>query len=256
MVVSHHYGFIFLHVPKCAGSSLKVSMMSHLGSADLVFGALDDAIAQGVWPPRATLMRALRPRSVAWFRKAVTAPLGGRRSLGKALNWAVGRSVREVHGLTTHSVVQACRNAFPLEFQNYAVVAVVRNPWDQFVSRYFWSLRNVPDTEKPPFKEFVSAIYHGEDRHRGARMREKLPEAFYFYADGTPAVDHPIRFESLESDWNRFCSTYGLPPRARLTHAKASARGERGYREMYNPETREMVAELSKQTIEVYGYVF
>lgn len=256
MIISHRYQFVFLHVPKMAGSAIKVTLLRHLGPDDLILGVLDDALMQGVWPNRRTWRHVLRPHSVAWFRKALLVPFGGRRSLAGFLNWANKRHFRERYGLLTHSGAEECRRAFPREFAAYRRFAVTRNPWDHFASAYFWRYRKLPESQRPTFEAFVSAVHGNCREHRGADFRRKLGDAFYFLDDGEFALTHTLRFESLAADWQALVDELGLPQAARLAVAKADTRKGRPYRPLYNDRTRRMVAELCEREIERFGYRF
>ncbi|MEX0732339.1 MAG: hypothetical protein WED00_01180 [Aquisalimonadaceae bacterium] len=217
---------------------------------------LDDALMQGVWPNRQTIRHVLRPRSVAWFREAALIPFRGRRGLAGFMNWAIKRHFRDVHGLVTHSGAEQCRKAFPREFASYQRFAVTRNPWDYFVSAYFWRYRKLPEAERPGFETFVHAVYHDLPDHRGAEFRRKLGASFYFYADGSYALTDIIRFEDLETDWARLAGKIGLPDGAPLARAKIRTRRDRPYRALYSDETRPMVAELCAREIAQFDYTF
>ncbi len=256
MIISHKYGFIFLHAPKMAGSAVKISLLRHLGPDDLILGVLDDALMQGVWPTRRTMRIAMRPRSAAWYRKALAVPLGGRRAFGNLVNWSVKRHFRDVYGLVTHSGADECQRAFPDEFARYRRIAVTRNPYDYFASAYFWRYRKLRDTERPTFEAFVRAVYDNSPDHRGSDFRRKLGEAFYFHRDGRLALTHVLRYERLGADWVQLVGELGLPGDAELTSAKTHTRQGRDYRTLFNPETRAMVSALCAREIEHFGYTF
>lgn len=256
MIISHRYGFIFLHAPKMAGSALKISLMPHLGPDDLVLGVLDDALTQGIWPNRRTMGHILRPHSVTWFRELALAPFRGKRGVGAFMNWANKRHFRDVHGLVTHSGAEQVRQAFPDEFARYERIAVTRNPWDYFASAYYWRYRKLPEAERPTFDGFVHAVYHNRPEHRGAEFRRKLGGSFYFLADGSYALTDIIRYEDLGDEWIRLARKLGLPGEAGLARAKTHTRRNRPYQALYSDETRRMVAELCEREIEQFGYRF
>lgn len=256
MIISHRHRFIFLHAPKMAGSAIKLSLLPYLGRDDLILGALDDAIMQGLRPNRATLRHVLHPHSAAWFRQLLTLPFTGRKGLAGFVNWANGRHFREVYGLVTHSGAQECQRAFPREFSEYERIAVTRNPWDYFVSAYFWRYRRLPVADRPSFEQFVDAVYFNRSEFRGADFRRKLGARFYFMDDGSPALTDVIRFNDLANEWDRVRRKLGLPEQARLASAKTHTREGRPYREQYTAKTRDMVAELCAQEIHHFHHEF
>ncbi len=48
MIVSHKYKFIFIHIDKCAGTSITLAMAPHLGEEDLVLGCTKEGEKRSV----------------------------------------------------------------------------------------------------------------------------------------------------------------------------------------------------------------
>lgn len=129
-------------------------------------------------------------------------------------------------------------------WRRYHRVAIERNPWDLVVSQYYWRYR---DEEAPPFDEWVRLP-----------VVEKLADknAQIYRLQGRIAVDRMMRYESLDADLAALWAEQGLPGAPDLPYAKAHSRKERGYREHYTDETRDLVAQRFASVVRDLGYTF
>lgn len=118
--------------------------------------------------------------------------------------------------------------------KDYLKFTVVRNPWDRIVSWYYhW--QKIQDV-KVDFNHFV------EER--------KMP---YKHLD---KMDFILQFENLRKDWTKLCRKLDIP-RAGLPHVQYSTnRPKRDYKQYYNDESRDLVAERHKEVIEMFDYKF
>lgn len=128
-------------------------------------------------------------------------------------------------------------------------VAVVRNPWDRMVSVYHYQRQTVPDKhEKATALEFRDYVLSGGSGSAFTTFTD-------FAGDGTGQlkVDTVLRVESLDEDFTALCAARGLTG-VSLPRKNTSARG--GYRELYDDETRELVAQRFAVDIDRFGYTF
>jgi hypothetical protein len=161
----------------------------------------------------------------------------------------------------------------------------VRNPWDRIVSAWaMFSGPRRPEWVSPmSLREFLEICAREPLRKRPydeevwlrASMRETLDrdeiaahyrrsirnhtgtvlDPFYKIFDerGHRIVDFIGRFESLEHDYRRIRRQLRLG-RVRLPHRHRGSHG--AYASYYDPQTREMVAELFAEEIAYFGYSF
>ncbi len=177
-------------------------------------------------------------------------------------------------GFRTHMRPDEIRNKIPQEiWDSYYKITIVRNPWDEVVSRYHWnlsrwrhkktlrkkrwirdawrryvakSLQNGPDHDNPRFIRRFTRMAYSSGKNK----------SYYFDEDGRPLADFFIKFESLEDDFHTVCKTLGIPL-AKLPHLKGSIRPRNDpYWEYYNDETRKIVADQSAKVIDYFGYEF
>ena len=139
--------------------------------------------------------------------------------------------------------------------------AVVRNPWDRVVSRYFFA-KKVIEVEKkvsPEYADVSSFEAFFEERHKWGNeeyMWHRAVRGWY------PAFDHVsddrgivrcdiIRFENLDVD---LCKYFNLTSMSKARNVTAINKGT--YRDVYTPETIQIVADWYKKDIDHWGYDF
>jgi hypothetical protein len=139
--------------------------------------------------------------------------------------------------------------------------AVIRNPWDRVVSRYFFA-KKVIEVEKKVSKEYADVSSFEaflEERHKWGNekyMWHRAVRGWY------PAFDHVsddsgrvrcdiIRFENLNDD---LCKYFNIAEMSKARNVTAINSGT--YRDVYTPETIQVVADWYKKDIEHWGYDF
>lgn len=123
--------------------------------------------------------------------------------------------------------------------------AVVRNPWDRFVSLFHYKHRSADRSE-------FSAWF---DRAKDGPTGMFTPQ-WDRITDGRGAiiVSYVARYEKLDVEWPVICAQIGVHPRP-LPHAN-KAFDRRPYQEYYNGERREYVAGRFAEEIEALRYAF
>ena len=139
--------------------------------------------------------------------------------------------------------------------------AVIRNPWARVVSRYFFA-KKVIEVEKkvnPNYADVSSFEAFLEERHKWGGeeyMWHRAVRGWY------PAFDHVsddrgivrcdiIRFENLDVD---LCKYFNLTSMSKARNVTAINKGT--YRDVYTPETIQIVADWYKKDIDHWGYDF
>jgi len=195
--------YVFIHIPKCAGSS--------------IHRALGVLHAQRSWP--------------------VGKP--------KYHKHAKATKVRQVLG-------PAWNECFKFAF--------IRNPWDLMVSSYHWWLTYAeifPALHKDiariremgSFSVFIRSEFGRSmlNEHRGGDLTEWI-------SDGDEIiVDFIARYETLNEDWSKVCRALKVPP---LPLGRENQVVRQDYRGFYDDESRELVANRFRRTIELFGYRF
>ena len=216
MIASHQHRFIFLKTRKTAGTSLEIALSRVCGPLDVI-----TKIAE----PDEVLRAEAGGRAPQNF---TVPPLNGKV-------WA-------------HVPAAQARRALGREaWSGYFKFAVERNPWDAVVSLYFWRFKD-PD-RRPPFDRFVnSGRIEALAQKNSAICRIR----------GRVALDHTLRHERLDQDIAEVWERLDLPGAPDLPHAKSGTRPKTsgGYRDLYTPATRDRVATVFTDVIDLLGYEF
>jgi hypothetical protein len=62
------------------------------------------------------------------------------------------------------------------------------------------------------------------------------------------------KVETIDKDWVEICRRIGIDPVPELPHTNTTTRTH--YRDYYTPQTRKLVQERFKKTIELFGYTY
>ena len=127
---------------------------------------------------------------------------------------------------------------------------MVRNPYSRVVSAWKWrnKANNIKHRDYRPksFKNWVLNL-----NMNSLISKTILSHLHSNYVD----IDDIkfIRFENLQTDFDVFCNKVGIP-RVDLPHKNDS--NYRHYKEYYDDEIRQIVAEKYAKDIEYFGYKF
>jgi chondroitin 4-sulfotransferase 11 len=185
-MISHKLKYYFVHIPKCAGSSIERA----LGEAEGV------TIKHGDLPP--TIKE-------------------------KYLLMYPDEKHRFNIGPSQHFPIRHINNYYP-EAKEYFTFTFVRNPWDRIVSEYHWFKHQSRKRKKKrwasiTFDEFIEG---GNDVPLD-RYHDKSQYWFICDDHGQCAVDVVGRFETLHEDFDKICKEIGI--RQELPHVFKADRG-------------------------------
>ena len=137
----------------------------------------------------------------------------------------------------------------------YFSFAIVRNPWDRAVSEYLWRKRRCHiRVSFETFEAFVQGLTTGWEYEMDDYRHVVAQSQFLCDEQGEVMVDFVGRFENLESDVDevrkRLNVTAGDLPKFNIS----AKRGH--YSGYFTEETREIIARLYADDIELFGYRF
>ena len=153
------------------------------------------------------------------------------------------------------------RDVHPSISRNNTAFAVIRNPWDRVVSRYFFA-KKVIEVEKKVSKQYADVSSFeafleerhkwGEEKYMWHRAVRGWYPAFDHVSDDTGRVRCDIiRFENLNAD---LCRYFNLVEMSAARNVTAVNKGT--YRDVYTDNTIQIVADWYKKDIEHWGYDF
>jgi hypothetical protein len=217
MILSHTYRFIFIHVAKTGGMSVR---------------------------------EALEPFCVEPERFVMRRP-------AKMIQDRVNPLYQVWETLLLHAKASDAKRELPPEiFDRYFKFVFVRNPWDWMVSMYHFVLRE-PDAPRHDevkalgsFDAWVEwAVSTPNPFPKGV---SGVQSDMVTDAEGNLLVDFVGAYESLAEDFAEVARILGIP--AGLPHVNQSV--HKDYRTYYNDRTRAIVAERLRADIERFDYSF
>ena len=150
-----------------------------------------------------------------------------------------------------HQLAREIRDALGADvWSRYVSFAVVRNPWARFVSYVAFMMRHNGLFTSDPQAAMRRVL---------ANPQNQSPVHFRAQADfvtdegGAVMVSHLLRAESLQADFDALCKALSLP---HVTLETRNASEHRDYREYYDEELVQRVAERYRVDIDLFGYRF
>lgn len=159
--------------------------------------------------------------------------------------------------LLLHARAREAQQELPDEvFNGYFKFAFVRNPWDWQVSVYHFILREPTSSTHEAvkacgsFSNYLEWVVKTDAPY--PKGITKLQSEMITDANGKLLVDFLGRYESLAADFDRIRDKLGIAER--LPHVNKSQHED--YRNYYNDHTRDLVAKHFQTDIALFGYEF
>lgn len=139
--------------------------------------------------------------------------------------------------------------------------AVIRNPWDRVVSRYFFAKKVIEVENKEPvgkhkidsFEHFLEERFEwgGMDYMWHRAIRGWFPQKDYVTDENGNLQCDIMRFESLNKDLKTY---FKLTDMSRARNVTALNPGS--YKDIYNDNTIQIIADWYKDDIDFFGFDF
>ncbi len=224
-IISHDNEFIFVHIPKTAGTSINEALTREPTITSQKIKRKLKHLPSLINPNQPTHPKLITPK-VEKHAKAIK------------IKQKVGNTL----------------------WDNYFTFSFIRNPWDLMVSSYKWWLQKAhmwPHLAQDikyiknmdGFKTFLKSPYGTNmiNEHQGTIMDWLTDEK------DTVIVDYVGKFETLEKDFRKICKKLAINEPA-LPRINVTNRYD--YRNYYDYESRQWITERFSKTIEQFGYTF
>ncbi len=217
MLISHSHRFIFIHVAKVAGLSIRAAIQDYVEEPEH--------------------FKTRRPPKTIKGQPNVMYTL-----------W---------DAMLTHATAQETVKQLPSDvFQKFYKFAFVRNPWDWQVSMYHFLLKETTNPKYKTIKALSGFDEYLEwvmaTRNPYPKGATKLQKDMLVDENGEFLVDYIGRFETLSDDFNQVCQHLTLEASLPVLNTSKHKR----YTDYYNDTTRQLVADYYRDDIELFGYHF
>lgn len=225
-MISHEHKCIFIHIPKCAGTSIESAL-----------GHFDGFTGRGGQDHRTIRM--------------IERPSLSRHTFSSRENIIKFVRRQKVHYIDSEA---NHRNKFTVteqQYKSYFKFTIVRNPWARALSWYKNVMRDDTHlnvygiTNDMTFKAFLK-------RYAGSGM---LQTQLYWLKsfDGSIPLDYVGRFENLQGDVNSVFTQLNAEHLS-LPHKIKGSGGD--YRAHYDDETHDIILDIYKEEIDLFDYSF
>ena len=148
------------------------------------------------------------------------------------------------------SAQQIAPHLQPAIWQSYFKFAIVRNPFDRFISICFFLNRKNPQFLETPLQWMKSAITVSRFR---ARVLVRPQYLQLVDAQGNSAMDYIGRYEQLQDSVDEICDRLQLKS-TQLQKRNTSEHNQ--YREYYDEELKSAVAEFYQEDLRRFNYCY
>lgn len=223
-MISHKHKCIFIHIPKNGGTSIEVAL-----------GHLDGH--QGREGQDHRSLRMIIPKhSLKIFS-----------TWENLLEYARSKKYRYQKHLNPNNKLTVTQE----QYRSYFKFSVVRNPWSRAFS---WYKNVIRDEIHQRDLKITAEITLVQFLRRFIGKGMLRPQTYWIkdYENSIP-LDYICRFETLKDDFTHVCKQMGLGSLSLPHEIKGS--GE-DYRERYDKESIQLVAEYYQEEIKLFGYYF
>ncbi len=225
-MISHKHQCIFIHIPKCAGTSIESAL-----------GHMDNHVGRG----------GQDHRSIRMIEKPYITPksLASKENIIELIKRQKHHYFDDVGNDENKSIITK------KQYQDYFKFAIVRNPWARAFSWYKnvvidkVHLNNHGITSDTTFKEFLKQFV-------GQGMLK--PQIYWIknYAGAVP-LDYIGRFENLSDEISEISNRLNLKNFS-IPHKVKGRKGD--YRSHYDEELHDIILNVYRDEIELFEYHF
>lgn len=216
MLISHKYKFIFIHIPKCAGSSVSSCLIKKL------------------YPDATNIKKFFtnfKSDDIEVFKNSI--------------HKDTPQALRQHDNYTSIKNYLYSRE---IDIKEYFTFSFMRNPWERAVSRYYYG-KKMATKSKEPWALKIANLSFLEFITSQPQQQLKWVEDI----DGEVAVDFLSDGRFIQEDFDIICDKIGIT-KQNLPHSNKS--DHKYYTEYYDNKTRKVIEEQSLKDIDYFGYKF
>lgn len=229
MIISHKYKFIFLKTNKTASTSIEIALSKFCGEEDII---------TPISPPDEETRRKLGYRGAQNY----LVPLRRYDFIELARYIARKKTIHFYGHMQARLIKKYIGNRV---WESYYKFCFERNPWDRFISIYYWRCQSEP---RPTISEFLESDEMAMLKKRGFEV---------YTIEGKPVVDRVCYFENLSEELEKIRIKLGIPESLELPNAKSGSRKDRrNYRDILTEEQKIKIEQFFSDEIRLFGYTY
>lgn len=229
MIISHQHKFIFIKTMKTAGTSLEIALSEFCGPDDVI-------------TPITSVNESYRKELGFRGPQNYSVPMS-QYSFGDVLRSMYNRQPLRFYNHMP--AVEIMRHVEPAVWNSYYKFCFERNPFDKYVSWYFW-LRG--ESRFPDRKDFI-------DQGHASRV-----SSFDQYTrDAIPVVDRVYKFEEMEEALTDLTTQLKLPKPLTLPNKKAKSglrKPNTRYQDFLTDHEIQWISKIFAREMKYFDYQF
>ena len=184
----------------------------------------------------------------------------GTTSIDHNLLWSNSiKNINDEHYSERHKTASYIKSVLKDDWFNYTSFAVLRNPWQRYVSWLVW-MEKILETKTKEDKAWITFNkLFNENNYSHKNILKTIinktgrTQSEFVCDDIDIIVNELLRFENLQHDYNRLCSKLNIE---KTTLKQLNASKPYDYRDFYNQELIDIVYEKEKKIIDMMGYTY
>ena len=155
-----------------------------------------------------------------------------------------------------HSTQSQLIEKFNINPTDYYIFTVCRNPWDRFLSLYFYCTKGSETYKSRNIEKYISFETFCELCYKKAKIVTPIVWQIHYqpqlyFIDNN--IDYIGRFECLQGSFDTICNKLEIPQQ---TLHKQNKTNHVHYTEYYNNKTKDIVYKMYKDDIKYFKYEF